>query len=72
VAALLPFLIEKAGVKIAQMVDVFEVVEGRLTPREAAATLAAASAALPQGSYTTLRTYGGNGVVRLARHVRRL
>ena len=54
------------------MVDVFEVVDGRLTPREPAATLAAASAALPQGSCTTLRTYGGTGVVRLAQHVRRL
>ncbi len=35
-------------------------------------TLAAASAALPEGAYTTLRTYGGNGVVRLDHHLRRL
>ncbi|MGE3373496.1 MAG: aminotransferase class IV [Vicinamibacteria bacterium] len=34
--------------------------------------MAAASAALPQGSYTTLRTYGGRSVVRLAQHARRL
>jgi branched-chain amino acid aminotransferase len=31
-----------------------------------------ASAALPPGSYTTLRTYGGNRLVRLAQHVERL
>lgn len=31
-----------------------------------------ASAALPSGSYTTLRTYGGRGLVRLDRHVERL
>jgi branched-chain amino acid aminotransferase len=36
------------------------------------ATLAAASAALPEGAYTTLRTYGGRGVVRLDQHRRRL
>ena len=35
-------------------------------------TLAQASARLPAGSYTTLRTYGGDGVVRLEQHVRRL
>jgi branched-chain amino acid aminotransferase len=32
----------------------------------------AASAALPQGAYTTFRTYGGNRVLRLARHAERL
>jgi branched-chain amino acid aminotransferase len=31
-----------------------------------------ASAALPPGSYTTLRTYGGRNLVRLQRHVERL
>jgi branched-chain amino acid aminotransferase len=31
-----------------------------------------ASAALPAGGYTTLRTYGGNRLVRLDRHVERL
>jgi branched-chain amino acid aminotransferase len=35
-------------------------------------SLAAASSALPEGAYTTLRTYGGNGVVRLGQHLRRL
>ena len=54
------------------MVDVFEVDEGRLTPLAQAPTLAAASERLPAGSYTTLRTYGGTGVVRLAQHARRL
>jgi branched-chain amino acid aminotransferase len=35
-------------------------------------SLAAASAALPDGAYTTLRTYGGRRVVRLDRHLARL
>jgi branched-chain amino acid aminotransferase len=36
------------------------------------ASLAASSAVLPPGAYTTLRTYGGRGLVRLAQHIRRL
>ena len=35
-------------------------------------TLAAASARMPHGAYTTLRTYGGDGVVGFALHLRRL
>ena len=35
-------------------------------------TLSASSAELPEGAYTTLRTYGGRGVVRLNQHRRRL
>jgi branched-chain amino acid aminotransferase len=35
-------------------------------------SLAASSAALPAGAYTTLRTYGGHGVVRLDAHFHRL
>jgi branched-chain amino acid aminotransferase len=35
-------------------------------------TLSESSGALPEGSYTTLRTYGGRGVVRLAQHLARL
>jgi branched-chain amino acid aminotransferase len=35
-------------------------------------TLSASSAELPPGAYTTLRTYGGRGVVRLDQHRRRL
>jgi branched-chain amino acid aminotransferase len=34
--------------------------------------LAASSAALPQGAYTTFRTYGSRRVVRLDQHLRRL
>src|SRR5512135_2887652 len=36
------------------------------------ASLSVSSAELPQGAYTTLRTYGGRGVVRLDQHRRRL
>src|SRR5512141_1962979 len=35
-------------------------------------SLSAASSALPEGAYTTLRTYGGRRVLRLDRHVARL
>jgi branched-chain amino acid aminotransferase len=35
-------------------------------------SLAASSAALPAGAYTSFRTYGGRGVVRLGAHFRRL
>jgi branched-chain amino acid aminotransferase len=37
-----------------------------------AESLASASAGLPAGSYTSLRTYGGNRVLRLGQHVKRL
>ena len=56
--------------------------DGRVTTFEATGTglsqlgrhetLAASSRALPEGAYTTLRTYGGRAVVRLAQHLRRL
>jgi branched-chain amino acid aminotransferase len=36
------------------------------------ASLAASSSELPEGAYTTLRTYGGRAVVRLDQHLRRL
>jgi branched-chain amino acid aminotransferase len=42
----------------------------RLLSRHAG--LAAASAALPEGAYTTLRTYGGRRLLRLESHLRRL
>src|SRR5688500_15550101 len=64
--------LENVGVKMAAMVVTFEFTGGAAVGRSEAATMADASAGLPDGSYTTLRTYGGNGVVRLARHVRRL
>jgi branched-subunit amino acid aminotransferase/4-amino-4-deoxychorismate lyase len=35
-------------------------------------TFAASSSELPEGAYTTLRTYGGRGLVRLDQHRRRL
>src|SRR4051794_9309871 len=54
------------------MVTTFEFRDGAKVAQTQAATMAEASAALPEGSYTTLRTYGRNGVVRLARHARRL
>jgi branched-chain amino acid aminotransferase len=36
------------------------------------ANMSAASAVLPEGAYTTFRTYDGDKVLRLAQHVRRL
>lgn len=36
------------------------------------ASLAEASARLPQGAYSTLRTYGGRGIVRFGAHIERL
>lgn len=50
----------------------FEVTEGPARERDPADSLAEASARLPHGAYTTLRTYGGDHVVRLGEHVRRL
>jgi branched-chain amino acid aminotransferase len=55
-----------------EMVVTFEFRDNTPIARTEAATMADASAALPDGSYTTLRTYGGNGVVRLGHHARRL
>jgi branched-subunit amino acid aminotransferase/4-amino-4-deoxychorismate lyase len=54
------------------MTRTFLFLDGKPQPLETAGSLADASAELPPGSYTTLRTYGGSGVVRLARHVQRL
>jgi branched-chain amino acid aminotransferase len=45
---------------------------GSLSPIGFAPDLGTASTSLPQGSYTTLRTYGGTRVVRLLQHVDRL
>lgn len=45
---------------------------GRIEALAAADSLQAASAQLPAGSYTTLRTYGGRRALRLAQHVARL
>jgi branched-chain amino acid aminotransferase len=54
------------------MVRTFEITNGVAHETGHAQDLAQASARLPHGGYTTLRTYGGDGVVRLAEHLRRL
>jgi branched-chain amino acid aminotransferase len=54
------------------MVRTFEITSGQAHEAEPAQTLAEASARLPHGAYTTLRTYGSDRVLRLAHHVRRL
>lgn len=54
------------------MVRTFELVGEVLKPEAEGGDLRAASATLPHGAYTTLRTYGGDRVLRLDRHVARL
>jgi branched-chain amino acid aminotransferase len=54
------------------MVTTFVWRDGRLEGPEDTWSLQAASAHLPAGAYTTLRTYGGDGVVRLPEHAERL
>lgn len=54
------------------MVNNFEWRAGTLAIRPDTADLAGASAAIPEGAYTTLRTYGGRGLLRIDDHVRRL
>lgn len=54
------------------MVETFEFESGRWRPLGSYPSLGAASSALPEGSYTTLRTYAGDRVLRLEQHVRRL
>jgi branched-chain amino acid aminotransferase len=54
------------------MVRTFELATGAAHEREPSPTLAEASARLPQGAYTTLRTYGGDRVFRLQQQIRRL
>jgi branched-chain amino acid aminotransferase len=50
----------------------FEILSGGVRPVGEFSNLSAASAALPEGSYTSLRTYGGRRVLRLSQHLRRL
>jgi branched-chain amino acid aminotransferase len=52
--------------------ETWELRDGCITFRGEASSIAAASRDLPAGSYTTLRTYHGDRVVRLADHVKRL
>ncbi|HET8645858.1 MAG TPA: aminotransferase class IV [Vicinamibacteria bacterium] len=54
------------------MVLNFEWKVGELLPLPDSADLGAASAALPGGAYTTLRTYGGRRFLRLQDHIERL
>jgi branched-chain amino acid aminotransferase len=54
------------------MVRTFELANGGARETEPAAGLAESSARLPRGVYTTLRTYGGDRVVRFGEHIRRL
>jgi branched-chain amino acid aminotransferase len=54
------------------MVETFVLADGAATPVRSSRDLATASAALPTGAYTTLRTYGGDGVPFLDDHIRRL
>ncbi|HET7745694.1 MAG TPA: aminotransferase class IV [Vicinamibacteria bacterium] len=51
---------------------IFRWSDGHLEVTGKAESLAEASAALPDGAYTTLRTYGGRRVPRLASHHQRL
>ncbi len=53
-------------------VATFEAVPAGVSLLERHESLAASSATLPEGAYTTLRSYGGRGVVRLAQHLERL
>jgi branched-chain amino acid aminotransferase len=54
------------------MVETFAVDGDRVLALARAGSLQEASAGLPDGAYTTLRTYGGGRLLRLAEHVRRL
>ncbi|HUG54749.1 MAG TPA: aminotransferase class IV [Vicinamibacteria bacterium] len=54
------------------MTETFALGDGVAARRGDASDLAAASADLPAGAYTTLRTYGGDGVAFLDDHARRL
>jgi branched-chain amino acid aminotransferase len=54
------------------MVETFALKGGAATVLRSTPDLATASAALPAGAYTTLRTYGGDGVPFLDDHIRRL
>ena len=53
-------------------VRTFELEGGKTHDLGQADDLASASAGLPAGGYTSLRTYGGNRVLRLGQHVERL
>lgn len=54
------------------MVTTFQLTDGTIRLIRQSDSMAAASAQLPQGSYTTFRTYAGTRVLHLERHIRRL
>jgi branched-chain amino acid aminotransferase len=54
------------------MVITFESIADRVSKISEHASMSTASAALPQGAYTTFRTYDGTRLLRLAQHLRRL
>ena len=54
------------------MILVCELVNGQVAELPPASSLTEASARLPTGAYTTLRTYGGRRLLHLDRHVARL
>lgn len=54
------------------MVTTFELIDGGAQRTAEHAGMSAASAALPDGAYTTFRTYDTHRVLRLAQHFRRL
>jgi len=54
------------------MVESFAVEGDRVLSLGRAGSLQEASAGLPDGAYTTLRTYGGGRLLRLGEHLRRL
>lgn len=58
--------------RMTSMVQTFQIEPGSFVLVGVHDGLAAASRILPEGSYTTLRTYEGDRVLRLAQHVRRL
>jgi branched-chain amino acid aminotransferase len=57
---------------MAGAVRTYEIASGQARLSSAHESMRAASTALPQGAYTTFRTYGGNRVLRLDQHLRRL
>jgi branched-chain amino acid aminotransferase len=54
------------------MVTTFEITTGQARGRGQHATMRAATADLPPGAYTTMRTYHHNRLLRLGQHLRRL
>lgn len=54
------------------MVLTYEVLETGITAAIESPSMAAASAQLPEGAYTTFRTYSGRRLLRLGQHLRRL